>query len=90
MDHGTARIVLQKVFSLPPNVNLPDFDGAGYHSAAQQENRQRFVQLAIRGCRSRAACMASASGALGIPALATADVGIVIGAGPDLAIESLD
>ena len=82
MDHGTVRIVLEKMISLPPNVNLPDFDEA-------IEN-QRFVQLAIRGCRSRAACMASASGALGIPALATADVGIVIGAGPDLAIESLD
>jgi hypothetical protein len=25
MDHGTVRIVLDKVISLPSNVNLPDF-----------------------------------------------------------------
>jgi len=26
MDHRTVSIVLEKVISLPPNVNLPDFD----------------------------------------------------------------
>ena len=28
MDHGTVRIVLERVISLPPNVNPPDFEEA--------------------------------------------------------------
>ena len=61
MDQGTVRIVREKVISLPPNLNLPDFDETirwmdqGYHSAAQQENRQRFVQLADDRISSRCA-----------------------------------
>jgi hypothetical protein len=58
MDHGTVRIVLENVISLPPNVNLPDFDEAirwmeqGHHAAAQQESDRglsssQFVAAAI-------------------------------------------